>query len=66
MVYAIEATCHSYSKEKVYGEAFRVLKPGGLFGVYEWAMTDKYNASNPEHKQVKEGVEVRYARVWCI
>lgn len=69
-VYAIEATCHSYSREKVYGEAFRVLKPGGMFGIYEWAMTDKYDSSNPEHKQVKEAVEVvyisRYSRVVFI
>ena len=60
MVYAIEATCHACSREKAYGEAFRVLKPGGMFAVYEWAMNDKYNDSNPEHKQVKEDVEVVY------
>ena len=35
-----------------------MLKPGGMFGLYEWALTDKYDPSNPEHKQVKEGVEV--------
>ena len=57
-VYAIEATCHSHSREKVYGEMFRVLKPGGMFGVYEWSMTDKYDPCNLEHKQVKEGIEV--------
>ena len=27
-VYAIEATCHAPEREKVYGEIFRVLKPG--------------------------------------
>lgn len=58
-VYTIEAACHSYNREKVYGEAFRVLKPGGVFGVYEWAMTDKYDPNNLEHKEIKEGVEVR-------
>ena len=57
-VYSIEATCHSYSREKVYGEVFRILKPGSMFAVYEWAMTDKYDPTNPEHRQVKEGVEV--------
>jgi sterol 24-C-methyltransferase len=28
-VYAIEATCHAPSWEGIYGEIFRVLKPGG-------------------------------------
>ena len=27
-VYAIEATCHAPRREDVYGEIFRVLKPG--------------------------------------
>ena len=39
-VYAIEATVHAPKLEGVYGEIFRVLKPGGVFGVYEWLMTD--------------------------
>lgn len=34
-VYAIEATCHAPSWEGVYGEIFKVLKPGGVFGSYE-------------------------------
>jgi hypothetical protein len=28
------------------------------FGVYEWCMTDKYDASNPYHKKVAHGIEV--------
>lgn len=34
-VYAIEATVHAPSLAGVYTEIFRVLKPGGTFGVYE-------------------------------
>jgi sterol 24-C-methyltransferase len=34
------------------------LKPGGTFGVYEWNMTDKWDASNPMHKEVAHGIEV--------
>lgn len=34
------------------------MKPGGVFGFYEWNMTDKWDASNPEHKEVAHGVEV--------
>ncbi len=39
-VYQIEATCHAPDKVAVYKEIFRVLKPGALFGGYEWLMTD--------------------------
>jgi sterol 24-C-methyltransferase len=41
-----------------FSEVFRVLKPGGLFGNYEWIVTDKYDVTNKEHKRVKEGIEV--------
>ena len=56
-VYAIEATVHAPSLEGVYGEIFRVLKPGGVFGVYEWLMTDAYDNSNPRHRQIRLDIE---------
>lgn len=57
-VYAIEATVHAPSLEGVYGQIYKVLKPGGVFGVYEWVMTEKYDASNPEHRRICHGIEV--------
>ncbi|GAA5857556.1 hypothetical protein JCM8547_009337 [Rhodosporidiobolus lusitaniae] len=57
-VYAIEATCHAPSWEGVYGQIFKVLKPGGTFGVYEWCMTDDFDQSNPRHKEVQHGIEL--------
>jgi len=56
-IYAIEATCHAPDKVACYGELFRVLKPGGYFGAYEWVMTDLYDRTNPEHVDIKEGIE---------
>jgi sterol 24-C-methyltransferase len=56
-VYAIEATVHAPILEGVYSQIFRVLKPGGVFGVYEWLMTDKYDNSNPRHREVRLGIE---------
>ena len=56
-VYAIEATVHAPSLEGVYSQIFRVLKPGGVFGVYEWLMTDAYNNSNPHHREIRLGIE---------
>jgi len=57
-VYAIEATVHAPSWEGVYSEIFKVLKPGGVFGVYEWCMTDDWDASNPEHKALAHQIEL--------
>ncbi|KAG0051745.1 Delta(24)-sterol C-methyltransferase [Gryganskiella cystojenkinii] len=56
--YAIEATVHASSLEGVYGEAFRILKPGGVFGCYEWLMTDKYDPTNARHLRIVRGLEV--------
>jgi sterol 24-C-methyltransferase len=56
-VYAIEATVHAPNLEGVYSEIFRVLKPGGIFGVYEWLMTDEYDANNPKHREIRLGIE---------
>jgi sterol 24-C-methyltransferase len=56
-VYAIEATVHAPSLQGVYEQIFRVLKPGGVFGVYEWLMTDKYDNDNLEHREIRLGIE---------
>lgn len=56
--YAIEATCHAPDKSLVFGEVFRTLKPGGYFTGVDWIVTDKYDASNPKHVALREGIEV--------
>ncbi|MBP8192815.1 MAG: methyltransferase domain-containing protein [Chitinophagales bacterium] len=56
-MYAIEALCHAPSVVDVYKQILNKLKPGGKACFYEWAMTDKYDASNPEHVKVKEMIE---------
>ncbi len=57
-IYAIEATCHAPDKVSIYGEAFRLLKPGAGFGVYEYCLTDRYDGQNPRHRRIKEGIEL--------
>ncbi|OAA63861.1 Sterol methyltransferase [Cordyceps fumosorosea ARSEF 2679] len=56
-VYAIEATVHAPSLEGIYREVFRVLKPGGTFGVYEWLMTDAYDDADLRHREIRLGIE---------
>ena len=41
----------------MYSEIFRVLKPGGVFGVYEWLMTDTYDNENLEHRRIRLDIE---------
>lgn len=56
-IYSIEATVHGPSLQGVYAQIYRVLKPGGMFGVYEWVMTDKYDNTDSEHAAVRLGIE---------
>lgn len=56
-VYAIESTCHAPDRVGVYSQIFRVLKPGGVFGAYEWVTTNKYDPNNAEHVALKKGIE---------
>ena len=51
-VFAIETTCHAPTRKGVFAEAFRLLKPGGHFGSYEYCITDRYDAQDPRHSRV--------------
>lgn len=33
----------------MYGEVFRVLKPGAIFMTYEWVTTPKFDPCNTDH-----------------
>jgi len=46
IVFETEAICHAHYPEKVIQEAFRILKPGGLFILYEGFRTDKFYNEN--------------------
>jgi len=36
----------------------RIIKKGGYFTAYEWCVTEHYDASNPQHVAIREGIEV--------
>jgi sterol 24-C-methyltransferase len=56
--YTIEATCHSPRREDVFGQLFRVLKPGAYFVGYEWCLTDRFDEKSPQHMYYKKCIEV--------
>lgn len=60
-VYSIEATVHAPSLQGAYSEIYRVLKPGGRFGVYEWVMTDQFDNANIDHRRIRWGIERGYS-----
>ncbi|KAL2838173.1 S-adenosyl-L-methionine-dependent methyltransferase [Aspergillus pseudoustus] len=55
--YSIEACVHAPTLEMVYSEIFRVLKPGCVFGVYEWLLTDNFDENNHEHRSIALGIQ---------
>ncbi|KAF9381885.1 Delta(24)-sterol C-methyltransferase [Podila verticillata] len=56
--YAIEATVHASTLEGVYGEAYRILKPDGVFGCYECVLTDNFDLTDLEHLRIARGIEI--------
>lgn len=56
-VFSVEATVHAPKLEMVYGEIYRVLKPGGRFACYEWCVTDKYDENDMTHRRIIHGIE---------
>ena len=56
--YSIEASCCAPDKVGVFGEAFRLLKPGGIFAAYEYCLTDRFDAADPDHRRLKADIEL--------
>ncbi|KXT08589.1 hypothetical protein AC579_7059 [Pseudocercospora musae] len=55
--YGIEAICCGPDMLKTYQEAYRVLKPGGKLGTYEWVITPLYDDKNEKHRKARYEIE---------
>ena len=56
-IYAIEATPHAPDKTALFGELYRVLKPGAGFAGYECCLTDLYDPNISDHRRLKKQIE---------
>lgn len=59
-IYVMEATVHAPSLQDAYSEIYRVLKPGGRFGVYEWVLTDSFDDEKARHRRIRQDIEKGY------
>ena len=56
--YSVEASCCAPDKLSIYGEIYRLLKPGGRFGAYEYCLTDHFDPLNPLHQEIKADIQL--------
>lgn len=56
--FAIESTPHIADKVGVYGEIFRVLKPGACFAGYESCLTHRFDSENARHRKIKNNIQI--------
>ncbi|XP_062507095.1 uncharacterized protein LOC134183534 [Corticium candelabrum] len=59
-VISIEAVLHAKDSRRVFSEIYRVLKPGGIYISHDWAMKEKYDESNSEHRQIIKSMVDNY------
>lgn len=52
--YSIYAYKYSVSLKQAFGEVARVLRPGGLFVLYDMVRTEAYDPDDPEHVRLLE------------
>merc|ERR1719359_191198 len=56
-VYYIESACHISNRTEIFAESAKALKKGGKLFNYEWVMTGRFDANDPEHVRIKKAVE---------
>ena len=49
-----ESMPHATDKAAAFAEAWRILKPGGLFASYDWCVTSKFARADADHAYIKE------------
>ena len=55
--YSFEAICHAPDRHRCLSEIWRLLKPGGRIALTEWCLTDRFDARDPIHGDIRARVE---------
>jgi sterol 24-C-methyltransferase len=60
-VYSYEAICHAPHKNLCLKEFHRLLRPGGQIALTEWCLTERFDPSDPAHRDIRDRVELTNA-----
>jgi len=56
-VYFMESLSHAEDRTPPLAQAYKLLKPGGVVGAWQWMLTPAFNYSNATHMELKRGME---------
>ena len=60
-IYAFEAVCHAPNNLLLFQELHRLLKPGGEMAIVDWCFSDRFDANNPQHRDIRRRLETNNA-----
>ena len=55
--YSFDAICHAPDTRQLFCEIFRLLRPGGEIAAVDWCLTERFDAGDDRHLDVRERIE---------
>ncbi|MDE0368382.1 MAG: methyltransferase domain-containing protein [Gammaproteobacteria bacterium] len=55
--YSFEAMCHAPDTGRLFAEIFRLLRSGGEIAAIDWCLTERFDAADGRHRDVRERIE---------
>ena len=60
-IYSFEAVCHAPNNLLLFQELYRLVKPGGEIAIVDWCFTDKFDANDARHQDLRRRIETNNA-----